>query len=82
MIQITMITFLASSVAFHLLYIANKNFNPAFSSMRILSLGAFIAMRLEVSGREEEMYQAALFPPLVVLSGGMYTLYPVVAFCA
>ena len=48
-IQLTMVTFLASSLAFHLLYIANKNFNPAFSSMRILSLGAFIAMRLEVS---------------------------------
>ena len=76
-----MITFLASSVAFHLLYIANKNFNPAFSSMRILSLGAFIAMRLEVSGREEETVSDS-FPPLVVLSGGLYTLYPVAAFCA
>ena len=62
MIQITMITPCLFG-CFPPAYIANKNFNPAFSSMRILSLGAFIAMRLGVSGREETNAEPFLLCP-------------------
>ena len=53
--------------ALHLLYIANTNFNPAFASMRILSLGAFIAMRLEVRAPNT---RAAVIPTMRFLLFG------------